>query len=80
MTRVLQSGRKVVFLDEVIFTNKTLLMREYSMKGVNIQLDQNSMYGGYWSVIAAISTDNKVEHLYFEDGAINMEYFNKFLR
>ena len=38
------------------------------------------MYGGYWSVIAAISTDHKVEHLYFNDGAIDMVHFNKFLR
>ena len=80
ISRVLKTKRKIIFLDEVVFTNKTMLMREYSAKGVNISIDRSKLSNGYWSVIAAISTDNKIEHLFFEQGAINMVLFNKFLK
>ena len=75
----IKTGKKIIFLDEVVFTSKTLLMRVYSNKGCNITIDRDKLNHAYWSVIAAISMDNKVEHLYFEAGAINMVLFNEFL-
>ena len=71
----MKSGRKIIFLDEVVFTSKTILGRAYSNKGCNVMIERNKLNQAYFSVIAAISTDNKVVHLFFKDGAINMVLF-----
>jgi len=76
----LASGKKIYFLDEVVFTQKTLQSREYSAKGQNITVDRSKLYSGYWSVIATISMSNKVEQLYFHNKAINQIHFEKYLR
>ena len=54
--------------------------REYSNKGQNITLDKNLLNDSYFSVVAAMSNDNRIEHLYLHDGSINMERFNVFLK
>ena len=79
METAMASGHQIYFLDEVTFTSKTLQRREFSAKGHNINVDQAKLFKGYWCVIAAISFDYKVEHLYFNPGAINMILFNEFL-
>ena len=79
MTKVLKTKNKIVFLDEVNFTKNTLLKRAYSAKGQNIEIEQSAIYGGYWSVIAAISTESKIEHLFFRPKAINQDSFCEFL-
>ena len=61
-----KTKRKIVFLDEVVFTKSTMVMRAYSSIGQNITVNQAAIYSGYVSVVAAISTDNKVEHLHLE--------------
>ena len=66
-------------MDEVVFTSKTLLTRDYSAKSKNLSIERDQLAGGYWLVIAAISTRHKVEHLYFHDGGIDQDHFNKFL-
>ena len=71
MIRVQKTKKKIVFLDEVNFTKNTILKKAYSTKGHNISIDQSAIYKGYWSVVAAISTDNKIQHLHFEPKAIN---------
>ena len=71
MDKMLKSKKKIIFLDETIFTSKTILTREYSNKGCNIEINRNLLNDSYYSAVAAISTDNKVEHVYLHDGSIN---------
>ena len=80
MAKVKNTGWKIVFLDEVNFTKTTLLTNAYSNKGANITVNQKDIYSGYHSVITAISTDNKVEHLFIDKKAINNETYIIFLK
>ena len=80
MKRALKTGHRIVFLDEVCFTRSTMQARAYSAKGERIEVDQKAYYDKYYSVVASISTANKVEHLHFEQGAINNVNFRVFLK
>ena len=71
MKRAIKTGNKIVFLDEVCFTRSTMLSRAYSSKGHRIEVDQAAFYDGFYSVVAAISTANKVEIVHIEACAIN---------
>ncbi len=80
MDQATSKGKLIIYLDETIFTSKTVQTREYSCKGQNITIDRSRLNNAYYSAIAAISDRGKVEHVYLHDGAINMWHFNAFLK
>ena len=79
VTSAVETRRKIIFVDEVCFTRSTILKRALSSKGHNICIDQARLNEGFTSVIAAISTDNVVEHIHMEQGGINQYQFCIFL-
>ena len=48
-------GRLIIYLDEINFTKRSLKLREWSMKNSNLTVDQEEVYVGYRSVIAAMT-------------------------
>lgn len=39
LTNLISKGYSIIYLDEVMFTNKTVLKTEYARKNENIQVD-----------------------------------------
>ena len=53
-----EEKRKIVFLDEINFTKRSLSLREWSHKNSNLTVDQRDVYTGYKSVIASMTAAN----------------------
>ena len=75
-----QEGRRVVFLDEINFTKRSLLLREYSGKNSNLSVDQREVYVGYRSVIATMSGEGGVGLIQICTEAIDADSFLRFLK
>ena len=53
--QVKSEGRKLIYLDEINFTKRSLKMREWASKNTNLSVNQQDVYVGYRSVIASMS-------------------------
>ena len=65
--------RKIIYLDEIMFTKRTWLDKAYSHKFTNLAVNQEDIYTGYRSVIAALSEEKGVEHLFIDIRPIKEE-------
>ena len=55
LTQARNEGRLIIYLDEINFTKRSLLLREWSGKNSNLTVDQKEVYDGYRSVIACMT-------------------------
>ena len=53
-------GRKIVYLDEINFTKRSVALREWSANNSNLTVDQQEIYTGYRSVIACMSEEDGI--------------------
>ena len=67
--------RVIVYLDELNFTKRSLLTREWSSKNSNLSVDQEEVYVGYRSVIASMTEEKGIDHLQLHMEAINADNF-----
>ena len=54
---------KIIYLDEICFTKKTIQSTAYAAKGKNILVDEMMLYSKPSYVIAAVSQERGVEHI-----------------
>ena len=71
--QVKREGRKLMFLDEINFTKRSVMSLDYSVKGQNQQVDQERVYQGYKSVIVTVSVERGLELYNIYDKAIKGE-------
>ena len=71
--------RKIIWLDETMFTKTTNLTHEWSKRTKNVHIPFEAMGTRYTAVIAAISEGCGFEYLELHDGAINQDKFAIFL-
>ena len=69
------TGHMIIFLDEVNFTKRSVMAREYSCKNTNLTLDQEDIYTGYRSVISTMSEEAGMVHMQIQNSAVNAEDF-----
>ena len=50
-----REGRLIIYIDEINFTKRSLKLRDWSMKNSNLTVNQEEVYVGYRSVIAAMT-------------------------
>jgi hypothetical protein len=55
MQRMREENVKIVYLDEINFTKRSISLREWSGKNSNLAIDQKDIMVGYRSVIASIT-------------------------
>ena len=55
-----QENKKIVYLDEINFTKRSVSSREWSQKNSNLTIDQRDIYVGYRSVIASMTEENGI--------------------
>ena len=73
------SNKKIVWLDETVFTKATNRCHEWSRPHANHRLPCEAMGTGYTAVCAAISERCGVEHIELYDRAVDEERFKEFL-
>ena len=72
-------GRLIIYLDEICFTKRSLKLREWSMKNSNLTVNQEEVYVGYRSVIAAMTEENGIGLIKIHDQACYGEDFRDYL-
>ena len=80
LAAVRQEGRRILYLDEINFTKRSVLMREWSGKNTNLAVDQEDIYVGYRAAIAAMSAKRGMEYVSYQDQAVNAEDFIQYVR
>ena len=60
MQQLQRGGRKIVYLDEVNFTKRSVSLREWSQKNSNLIIDHSDIYVGYRSAIASMTEENGI--------------------
>ena len=73
-------GVKVIYVDEVAFTKKTIQTRDYSNKYENLQLNELNVNTDYFTAVASISAVGCVEHVLINKGAIDGKAYGRFLK
>ena len=72
-------GRKFIYLDEINFTKRSVVLREWSGKNSNLTIDQQEIYIGYRSVIASMSEEAGMNHVRIQAKAIDSSDFIEYL-
>lgn len=73
-------NRKIIYVDETMFTKKTWLDKGYSHRNTNLAVNEDDVYTSYTAVLAAVSEEKGVEHLFLSPDPINEENFKLFTR
>ena len=60
LTQARNEDRLIVYLDEINFTKRSLLLREWSGRNTNLTVDQKEVYDGYRSVIACMTEEHGI--------------------
>ena len=71
--------KKIVWLDECVFTKSTCQKLEWSRPHTNLRIP-SEVGTGYTAVCAAISEGCGVEHIELYDQALNEESFKEYLK
>ena len=61
MDEVISKRLKIIYVDEVNFTKRSIQKKDWSAKNSNLVVDQAQVMTGYRSVIAAVSEEKGVE-------------------
>ena len=73
-------GRKVIYLDEIVFTKRSFLGTCWSKKYENITVDQKQVYQGYLAVVASCSSEKGIEAIIIHNKAIDHKDFISYLK
>lgn len=71
MATALKSKRCIIYVDEVMFTSRSILKREYSNRYTNIMVDYNDFTLKTTAVIAAISREHGLVHYMCTGKSVN---------
>ena len=74
------SRKKIIWLDETVFTKHTNLQREWSKTGNNLYTPCEAMGAKYTAACAAISEGCGIEYLQLYDHALDKPNFKEYLR
>ena len=69
-----------MFLDEINFTKRSLVQREWSGKNSNLTVDQEDVYVGFRSVIAAMTEEEGIKHVRIQSEAVAAPHFIEYLK
>ena len=75
-----REGRLIIYIDEINFTKRSLKLRDWSMKNSNLTVNQEEVYVGYRSVIAAMTEEQGIGLIWIYDQASTGENFRDYLK
>ena len=63
LDQVKGEGRTLIYLDEIMFTKRSVCLLEYSHKNTNLTVDQEEVYIGYRAAIATMTAERGILHV-----------------
>ena len=73
-------GYRVIYIDETMFTRKTLRLEEWTLPKQNFCVDQDRLNEPTLAMVSAISKENGQEHYKIYPKSVNTERFIEYLR
>ena len=73
------SDKPVLYLDEVVFTKRSLMTKTWSPRGIHFTVDQSQVFAGFRTAIVAVSPERGVVYFESEEQATCGERFNPFI-
>ena len=74
-----QEGRLLVYIDEILFSKRSIKLREWAMKNSNLTVNQEDVYVGFRSVIAGMTEEYGIGLIKIHDQAVTGEDFRDYL-
>ena len=78
--QAIAEGLPVIYIDESVFSKRTINDTDYSQEYCNISVQEKDLYCPYISAVAAVSYDKGLELLVTHQGSINSELFVDFVQ
>jgi hypothetical protein len=79
VSQAIKENLPIVYIDETMFTSRVYAQQDYWVKGKAIEVEQSDVYIKYVAALAAISSDNGLDHLRTYNHAVNAELFADFI-
>ena len=74
-----QEGRLIVYIDEILFSKRAIKLREWAQKNSNLTVNQEDVYVGFRSVIAAMTEESGIGLIKIHEHACTGEDFRDYL-
>ena len=74
-----QEKRLIIYIDEILFSKRSIRLREWSNKNSNLTVNQPDLYVGFRSVIAAMTEESGIGLIKIHEQACTGEDFRDFL-
>ena len=75
-----REDRKVLYLDEICFTKRSVLMKDWSRANSNLSVDQKDVFTGYVTAIISMTEENGMGQYRIHQKAITSEQFIDYLK
>ena len=75
LTRAKRDGYRIIYLDETMFTRKTVAQTEWALSGENMTVDEAKLNEPTLAMLAAISKDKGREHYRVFPKSVNIIKF-----
>ena len=72
-------GYRIVYIDETMFTRKTVPQMAWARKNENVRIDQEKLQEPTLALLAGISKEKGVEHFQIFEYSVNTERFIDYL-
>ena len=79
LTRAKNDGYRVIYIDETMFTRKTIAETEWAKKGQNMQVDQAKLDEPTLALLCGISKEKGLEHFEIFENSVNKEKFAEYV-
>ena len=77
--RAKQEKRQIVYIDEILFSKRSIKLREWAAKNSNLSVNQEDVYVGFRSVIAGMTEEDGMLLIRIHDYADQGEDFRDYL-
>ena len=74
-----REGRLIVYIDEILFSKRSIKLREWSKKNTNLTVNQEDVYVGFRSVIAGMTEESGIGLIKIHEHACTGEDFRDYL-
>ena len=75
-----REGRLIVYIDEILFSKRSIKLREWAKKNSNLTVNQEDVYVGFRSVIAGMTEEHGIGLIKIHEQACIGEDFRDYLK
>ena len=75
-----REGRLIVYIDEILFSKRSIKLREWAKKNSNLTVNQEDVYVGFRSVIAGMTEEHGIGLIKIHEQPCTGEDFRDYLK